>query len=168
MTTEKNSPEALLERMRAGYKTTLELTYNDFKVDCRLIPAEEMAKAVANAKVKLKVPEGHERYLLEGQAVMKAVLKAATTVGSVAQMGDRFLDMLTNEELVHLHDQYETLMKTCNPEFKNLDEDDIADIISRIKKKSAKASDFYTWQLAAIGQYFLEKIRATGSGAGGS
>ena len=168
MTTENNSPEALLERMRDGYETTLDLTYNKLKVECRLLPAEEMAIAVANAKTKLKVPEGHERYLLEGQAVMKAVLKAATTVGPVIALGDKFLGMLTNEELVHFHDQYETLMKTCNPEFKNLDESDIADIISRIKKKSANASDFYTWQLAAIGKYFLERIRATGSDAGGS
>ncbi len=155
-----NSVEALLERMRAGYNQDLFIEYNDLKVEARLLPGGEMATVISNAKSKLKIPDGHDRKMLEGQAVMKSVLKAATTIGVTTSLGDRFLDLLTNEELVAIHEQYESKVKTINPNIDNFTTDQIAEVIVRIKKKTAKPSDFYMWQLAAIGSYFLVRLQA--------
>ncbi len=163
----ENSPEALLEKMRAGYKLPLVLKYNGLEVQARLLPGEELANAISNAKSQLKIPDGHTGDLLESQAVMKAVLKAATHVDNTPQLGDKFLNMLTNEELVNLHDQYESLVKTVNPSINELGDAEIAEIIGEIKKKDAKANDYYMWQLAAIGRYFLDRLQATGNGLGG-
>lgn len=161
-----NSPEGLLKRMRSGYKPII-LKFGELEIEARLVPGHEMATAISNAKMNCKIPDGHEKKLLEGQAVMRGVLKTATTIGSTCPLGDRFLSMLTNEELVYLHDQYESKIKGCNPDFESLSYSEIAEIIQLIKKKSATASDFYMWQLAAVGKYFLERLPVTDSDAGG-
>lgn len=150
-----NSPESLLERLRSGYKTELEIKMGGLRVPCRIMPSEESVKTISNAKFELKIPEGHDRELLESIAVQKAILKNGCTVDGITYLHERLLDKLSSDELGQLYDVYMSEIKFVNPDFKALTETEVAQMIEDVKKKKTQAKDYYTWQLAEIGRYCL-------------
>lgn len=147
-----------LKMMRKGYKQDLELVYNDLKVPVRLMSASEQGAAIANAKTKVKVVHESQRDLLESLEVMKSVLEKAALVEGTPRLSREFLDHLTDFEIEQLFEQYQTICRTVNPGFEQLSETEIVAMIRDVKKKAKSSKDFYTWQLAAIGKYFLDTI----------
>jgi hypothetical protein len=158
--------EDQLRLMRSGYKAELELKYGQLKVPCRLMSALEESATITNAKKKLKVPNESDRKLLESIAVMKAVLVAACTVDDVPHLSLSFLDKLTDTELDALYDQFMTIKETADPEFEKLSPDQVRELVSAVKKKEKATRDLFTWQLAAIGKFFLDEILPAASEAG--
>lgn len=161
-----NSPEALLARLRQGYKQNLMFKIGGLDVPCRILPAKEQIEAISNAKLNLKIPEGHDRKLIEAIAVQKAVLKVGCTVNGIPYLPDRLLDQLSSDELGKIYDLYQEEVKYADPRFEALSAEQISKMIDSVKKKKAHSSDFFTWQLAAIGKFCLEEISRTGNGRG--
>ena len=156
-----NSPESQLKRIRQGYKEKLVIKMGGLDVPCRIMSAEESVKCISNAKFNLKIPEGHDRELLESIAVQKAILKEGCNVGGVPYIHDRLLDLLSSDELGEFYDTYMAEIKFVNPEFEALQAEQIAQMIDDVKKKKTTAKDYYTWQLAEIGRYCLNHLYLT-------
>jgi|GEM_PF-5349314 len=152
--------ESLLAAMRRGNSQRLELKMGDDDVPVRLLSAhEEALTAVKAAQSAIKRnPTGLKPETFEAQCMMKAILFAATTIGGTPTIGERFYESLTATELGYLYDQYVTLNHTINPNIQEMKSEEIAAIVDDIKKKKRAAKDFYTYQLAAVGKYFLQEI----------
>ena len=95
---------------------------------------------------------------MEAIAVQKAVLKAGCTVGGVPYLPDALLNDLGSDELSKLYDLYMLEIKFVDPKFEALEMEQILEIVESVKKKKTAAKDYFTWQHAAIGRYFLAKI----------
>lgn len=151
--------EDRLKKMRAGRDENLCLKYNDLEIPCRLLNAGEKAKLIYKAKQKVKLPgsEG-DKVFSESYEVMVAILVEACTIGGIPYANEDFTRSLTEPELVYLFDQYETILNTINPQFERLTDAQKIEIIENVKKKNATSSDYYTWQLAEIGRYFLDRV----------
>lgn len=161
------SVEDQLALMRQGLKAKMELKLGGLVVSCRLLSMTEEATVISNAKKNLKVPEGHAADLFEGCAVQKAILNAASTVDGVPQLSLGLLDKMTDIELGGLYDQYLSVKASVDPEFETMPADRIVALIQDVKKKEIALKDLYTWQLAAIGKFFLDQLPLAGSAAGG-
>lgn len=152
--------EGLLERLRKGNAQSLELAIGDFKVPCRLISASEEATLAVKASIEArkKNPTGEKQDIFESYETMKAILVAATNINGSPTVPPRFFELLSNVELVAIFDNYQTLNHTINPSLADMTDEQITQIVDDIKKKKAVAKDFYTWQLAAVGKFFLERV----------
>lgn len=158
--------EDQLKLMRQGYKAELKLTYGGLELPCRLLSATEEASLISNAKANTKVPAGHDTQLMVSMAVMKAVLAACCTVDSTPHASRPFLDAISSTELESLYDQYLTHKEMMNPDFESLGDEKIVEFLLAVKKKEKTSGDFYTWQLAAIGKFYLDRILPTVNAAG--
>lgn len=154
------SAEDLLRAMRKGNSQRLEIGMGEFKFPVRLLSAHEEATiAVKAAQSSQRAnPTGLKREIFEAQATMIALLVAATLIDNAPSVPPRFFELLTSEELGTLYDEYTTLNKTVNPNVQDMKAEEIAVIVDDIKKKKRVAKDFYTYQLAAVGKYFLQVI----------
>ena len=154
--------EGLLASLRKGNAQNLALGLGEIKVPCRLINASEEAKIYVLAKQRsLKEnPTGLKQEVFDSQAVMKAILIAATTMNGAPNLPMGFVDQLTSTELIELYDQYITLNKTVNPNIQTMSPEEIISVIQEVKKKGSKevVSGLFTHHLAAIGRYFLVTI----------
>ncbi|MGZ3316859.1 MAG: hypothetical protein ACXU95_06115 [Isosphaeraceae bacterium] len=122
--------------------------------------------ARGKARAQQKEPSGKIDPVEESAEKMKAVLLAATNVKSVQYMGTEFLNKLPAAALDALYDQYVSKMREVNPQFEKLSMDRLGEIISSVKKKEKAPRDFFTWELAAIGRFYLEEIRQLDSAPG--
>jgi hypothetical protein len=162
------STEDLLKAMRQGNDQELWLKIGDIEVPCKILSqAEEMA-AILNGKRRAieKAPDGKISPVDESAAVMKAVLLAASNVKSVQYLATEFLNKLSAAALDSLYDQYVSIMRGVSPQFEQLSEARLAEMIQAVKKKEKGPRDFFTWELAAIGRSFLEEILQRDSAAG--
>lgn len=164
------SVEDQLRQMREGYSTKLELKMGGWSIPVRLLTAMEERIAVAEAKKRATktLPSGVEPDLFESLEVMKAVLEAAGTVDHTPRLSRKLLDALSNTEIEKLYNDYMTLTRTANPEFESLSVDTVVEMIEAVKKKERLPSDFFTWQLAEIGKFFLVRIQVEASVRGSS
>jgi hypothetical protein len=158
--------EERLKKMRSGYDQHPELIYGLLHIPCRIMNASEEARVIAAAKNNFKAPTENDRKYSEGPEIMKAVLETGCTVDGVQHADREFLKELSSAELEELHDQYIGVLRTSNPTLQALSQDQIVEIITEVKKKEKASSDFYTYQLAAIGRYFLDRILPMASDAG--
>jgi hypothetical protein len=152
--------EDLLRAMRKGNTQKLEIGMGAFTFPVRLLSAHEEATiAVKAAQACQRAnPTGLKREIFEAQATMIAILTGATLIDNSPSIPPRFFELLTSEELGSLYDAYTTLNKTVNPNVQDMKAEEIAVIVDDIKKKRKVAKDFYTYQLAAVGKYFLQEI----------
>ncbi len=160
MSFEMETAEDLLAALRKGNAQKLEIGLGELKVPCRLISAGEEAKIIvrASSQAKKTNPGGERQDVFEAQETMREMLKAATTIDSVPGLPERFFGMLTSQELVALYDEYVTINSMINPAFADLTKEQIAEIVSDVKKKKKGSKDFYTYQLAGLGKFFLEVV----------
>jgi len=158
--------EEQLKLLRSGYAEQHELKLGDLVLPCRLMPAQEEAAIIGNAKASVKAPSEAHRGLFESMAVMKEILFQACMVDKTPYASKRFLDGLTDVELDALYDQYMTIKETANPQFEKLSPAKIGELFEAVKKKERSSKDFFTWQLAAIGKFCLDQIQAGASGPG--
>lgn len=152
--------EDLLSLLREGNNQKLEIGLGKLKVPCRLLNAKEEAIITAQAESRAlkENPQGAKREIFEAQEVMKAILLAATNIKGVPGFPQKLVDMLSNQELTTLFDQYVSLNHTINPNIQDLSQVEIQAMVDNVKKKKTAASDYYSWQLAAVGKFFLDKI----------
>jgi hypothetical protein len=150
----------LLAALRKGNTQTLELGLGELKVPCRLLNASEEAKIVVKAKQQARKenPSGVSIEVFESYEIMKAILLNATSINGMVGFPLNFLVELSQSELAELYDQYITINHTINPNFQEMKHEEIAVIVEGIKKKTVRASGLFTWQLAAVGRYFLENL----------
>lgn len=148
-----------LALMRKGYNADLKLKVGGLEVPVRLMPVDEEATVIENAKASVKLPNDKVNpKLFVSSAIMKGVLQAAATVDGTPHLSKKFLDKCSHRELNELFDQYNSVCDSANPEFETLSDDKIAEMILAVKKKERIASDFFTSDLAAIGRFFLEQL----------
>lgn len=152
------SPEDQLALLRADYAEAPTIKAGKLKVPVRLLNATEKVTIIGQAELNLQIPDGVDPKLFKSLEVMKGVLIAGGTVDGVPRLSRRFLDLLSDSEIGHMYDEYETLCKTSNPEFRNLSGDQLMGLVNAVKKKEASPSDYFTWQLAEIGRFFLENL----------
>ena len=93
-------------------------------------------------------------------------MEAACNVDGVPHLPRPFLDKLTLTELEGFYDQYVTVIRQANPKFESLTSDEIVQMIVAVKKNEKTSTDFFTWQLAAIGKFYLENILPKDNEAG--
>ena len=154
------SAAELLAALRSGNTQVLELAVGVAKVPCRLINAGEEAKLIVQAKSKASKqnPNGVKLELFESVQLMKDVLASATTIDGAPGLPMGFLDELTSQEIEALYDQYITLNRTINPNIQTLSQDEINELIGGIKKKSLSTKNLFSYQVLAVGKYFLDVI----------
>jgi hypothetical protein len=160
------SAEQILAKMREGYKQDLKIKFGALEIPCRLMSADEESSIIANAKTRVKVINEAQRDVLESLEVMKAVLECACNVSGTPYLSRAVLDKLTSFEIEKLYDDYTMLCRTVNPTFEALTEDEIVNLVQAVKKKNRSSGDLFTWQLAEIGKYFLDKFLPAVSAAG--
>lgn len=161
---ELKTAEDLLAALRRGNSNkALEIGLGDLKVPCRLLSAVEELRVVQKAKMDAfkANPSGTDREIDESYASIKAILFHACTINGAPGLPQKLLDLMSKSELLELHDQYESINHTINPNFEELKPDQIAQIVQDIKKKKTQVSDYYSWQLAAIGKFFLAEVLPT-------
>jgi hypothetical protein len=140
--------------------------FNGLQVPCRIVPAAEEQQTIANALASLKIPSVHDKELFEGIAIMKATLKAAATVDGVPRFAGDFLDRLSDQELIELHEQYKRIKTSRDVRFEEMPEEHVAALVDAVKKKDTDPSALSISQLAAIGRFFLASALTKGSGPG--
>lgn len=154
--------DQLLEALRKGSNQKLEIGLGELKVNCRLISAKEEVNIMVKAKQKAlkENPTGLKQEVFEAQQVMRSMISAATTISGAPQLPDAFLDALSSEELSELYDQYISINHTVNPNLQGMSHEEIMGVVQDVKKKSRTSKDLYSYQLQAIGKYFLDVILA--------
>ena len=152
--------EDLLASLRKGNGQKLELGIGSIKVPCRLLNANEEATIVVKAKQKAmkENPTGLKQEVFESNETMRAILSAATTINGAPSLPLGFVESLTADELSMLFDDYMAIKKTINPNMRELTPEQVKDIVERIKKKDATSKDFFIYQQAEIGRYFMDVI----------
>lgn len=147
--------ESRLEKMRAGIKNELKIKLGEFEIPVRLLPSSEELKVIQTAKMEVaKSPPQFEFKLVEAMAVMKGTL--AAVAGQYLPV--ELLNQLTTVEIEGLYDQYQSVCRSINPNYEKLSDEDATAMIAAVKKKEQKVTDFYTYQLAGIGRFFLEAL----------
>lgn len=154
--------EDLLAALRKGNAQNLEIGFGDLKVPCRLLSASEEAMIVVKAKQSAikKNPSNQKQEVFESYEAMKMILEASTTINGAPALPMGFVEALTQNELTELYDQYMTINKTINPNIQLMSRDEIQKVIDDVKKKKTGTRDYFTWQLAEIGKFFLAEIVA--------
>lgn len=152
--------EDQLRLLRAGYAKEHLIKFGKLELPCRLMPASEEAAIIANAKKGVKLPseEPENRRLAESMAVMKSILLSACTVDGTPHVSLGFLDQLTDVELDSLYDQFLTLKECADPDMEKLSPAQIGELFEAVKKKERRSKDFFTWELAAIGKFCLDRL----------
>lgn len=155
--------EDLLAKLRAGNNQKLEIGLGELKVPCRLLSAAEEATLIVKSAqaAAAQNPTGIQKEVFEAQITMKQMLLAATTVQGVPGLTKDLLDMISHTELNDLFNQYNTLNHTINPNLQTLTQAEILAIVEDVKKKTKTSRDFYTYQLAEIGRFFLDMVIPT-------
>lgn len=153
--------EGLLAAMRKGENQSkpLEIGLGQFKVPCRLISAKEELRIVINATQRAKKENitGEKLDASISYAVMYDMISAACTVGnSFLPLG--FLDGCSGKELSALYDQYTDLNYIVNPNLQELSTEEILELLEAIKKKTVLTKNLFSYQLRAVGKYFLDVI----------
>lgn len=162
------TPDQQLAAMRRGQNKDLTLKCGGLDIPCRILSNSEESIATANARAVARRAnaDGTHDPAAEAAEIMKAVLLKATNVHSIQYVATIFLNALSSAELGAFYDQYVTLMNTVNPEFENVSVDRIGAMIAAVKKKEKVPKDFFTWELAAIGRFFLDEVLQQGNAPG--
>lgn len=137
----------------------LEIGLGQLKVPVRLISAPEELKIVVNATQRARKENitGEKLEVSISYAVMTDMLYAACHVGN-SQLPVGFVERLSAKELSALYDQYTDLNHILNPNLQELSTEEILEILDGIKKKTVLARNLYSYQLRAIGKYFLDVL----------
>lgn len=154
----------ILARIRGGRDADLKIQIGDYEAPCRVLPSSEEQKLIMTARESVRAkfektnasPETIEQAISD--EVMKSILSAGCTVKGTPYLAPAVLAMMSSVEISVAFDAYQSAVRMVNPKFESLSRDEIAELISAAKKKSSPTSDFYTWQLAAIGKFFLEEV----------
>lgn len=152
--------EELLSFLRKGNSQKFEIGYDGWKVPCRLLSATEMLNISIRAgqSAKSKNPTGVKQENFNAIESMILVLDKATTINGAPSFAMGFLESLPEVILLDLYDQYLLINNTINPSINHMKPDEIQKIVEDVKKKMSKASDYYSYQLAQIGRFFLDEI----------
>ena len=160
--------EDRIRKMREGYKQDLQLVIGGIEIPCRLMSASEEITIIAKAKTNIKLPPKYTGSTdsFTGIEIQKAILEAACTVDLVPYAPREFLDKLLLVEIESLYDQYVSTIRQVNPRFESMSVAEVTEMIVEVKKKEKVPSDFFTWQLAEIGKFFLDNVLQKDSEAG--
>lgn len=157
----KMDASELLAAMRLGNSAKLKLKFRDVSVPVKLLTTNEEMESIIRAKrnAREKSSGDNEAYeMYKSSYIMKAVLKRASSIDGLVGFTDQDLDAMNGDELTYLYDQYVTICKVIDINFDALTRDEIQGILVNIKKKTSTTKDLFTWQLAAIGKFFLTEI----------
>lgn len=137
----------------------LEIGLGQFKAPCRLISAAEELRIVVNATIRAKKENinGEKLEVSISYAVMTDVLYEACKVGN-SFLPPGFIERLSAKELAALYDQYTDLNYILNPNLQELSTEEILEILDGVKKKTLSVKSLYSYQLRAIGKYFLDVL----------
>jgi hypothetical protein len=150
----------LLSYLRKGNSQKFEIGFADWKAPCRLLSASEMLTLTirAQAIAKGKNPTGVRQESFNAIEAMILILDKATTISGAPFFAMGFLESLPETLLSDLYDQFLTINNTINPNINSLKPHEIQAIVETVKKKNATTKDYFTWQLAEVGRFFLEEI----------
>lgn len=157
----KMDASELLAAMRLGNEAKLILKFKNVTIPVRILPVNDEMECILRAKknAKAKSDGDMETYeMFKSSFIMKAVLKRASFIDGLVGFTDPDLDAMNGDELTYLYDQYVTICKVVDVDFDALTRDEIQNILVNIKKKTSSTNDLFTWQLAAIGKFFLNEI----------
>jgi hypothetical protein len=62
---------------------------------------------------------------------------------------------MTNEELLHLYQQYDAVCDKVNPSLEKIPDEDVTALITEVKKKDTALIDLSLLQLRAICQHYV-------------
>mgnify|MGYP001021195841 CR=1 FL=1 len=160
--------EDRLRKMREGYKLELKIVAGGLDIPCRLLTATEEVQTIARARASINLPANYSGSVeaFTGVEIQKAVLETACTVDNVPYAPRAFLDKCTLSEIQEIYDQYVSVLRQVNPRFEKIAPEEVAEMILAVKKNQKEPSDYFTWQLAEIGKFFLEKILPKANEAG--
>lgn len=154
---------SLLAAMRKGQEHKFTLKYGNMKIECRPLTAMEEAQALQKAKANAREKAGKDTDLMtlktfESVCIMQSVLFRATSINGAVGFTQIELNDMSSEELDYLYNQYISTCKVVDPEFEQLSDLEIKEMILAVKKKNKVVSDYFTWQLAEVGKFFLKEI----------
>jgi hypothetical protein len=157
---EIDSAEKLLAYLRRGQNQKLEIGFEDWKIPCRIISAGEMLKLQVRGEMRARElnPTGEKMEAYIAFETMKLVLDSATTIDKKSFFSRSFLDGLPNNIIESLYDQYITIINVINPNIQSMSNGDIMKIVDDIKKNKTVTKNYFTYQLAEVGKFFLEEI----------
>jgi len=154
------SAEELLSYLRKGNSQKIEIGIDGWKVPCRLLSAKEMINIsiIASESAKRNNPTGKKAEQFEAIEAMIKVIDRATTIEGAPYFAAGFLESLPEPVLSNLYDQYMTINNAINPDIQVMSVEIIQKIIEEVKKKQKTPKDYFTWELAEIGKFFLAEI----------
>lgn len=151
----------LLAALRKGESQDqpLEIGLGELKAPCRLLNAAEELRIVVTATQRARQGNitGEKLEISISYAVMSDILTAACTVNGHS-LPQGFLEMLSAKELSALYDQYTDLNYVVNPNLPELTTEEIGELIDGVKKKNVNPKNLFSYQLRAVGKYFLDVI----------
>lgn len=155
----------LLELMRKGSDSKLVYRFGKNGIKFRVLTASEESKIVYDAKLRAKEQQRDKSDLAEYEqikslCIMQGVLLMSTTIDGMPNFTMDVIKSMSANELEYFYDQYTSLSKVVDPEFEKMDEEEIKRIVQSVKKKTSTEKDYFTWQLAEIGKFFLKDIVA--------
>jgi hypothetical protein len=152
--------EELLSFLRKGNAQKFEIGYEGWMVPCRLLSAGEMLKISIRSSqaAKLKTPNGANAEQFIAIETMVLVLDKATTIEGAPNFAMGFLEGLPETILSDLYDQFLTINNAINPSIQHMKPEDIKKLVEDVKKNKTTTKNYYTYQLAEVGKFFLTEI----------
>lgn len=160
-----------LRAMRSGYKFAKEITYGEFTFPVRVLTADEETRIYAESRIAVSKMIGLSQELLDAEipkSNMKHLLMHASTINGTQYLPMSLLNHLSSSELQALYEKYLDIICEVDPEFTNLTQLEINEIITEVKKSPDAVRGLSTRQLKGIGAYFLEQLLPMVSRLGGS
>lgn len=157
------SPTELLAAMRRGTEQSLFIKFNKIRIPVRLLTALEEAEVINKSRIRAiekLAGNGDSNSInrMKSTFTMMSILIRATSIKGDVGFTESELTEMTSDELTFLYDQYVSVCKVVDKEFESMSHDEIKDLIMSVKKKTTLASDYYSWQHAAVGKFFLTEI----------
>lgn len=152
-----STAEEMLAKMRAGVKEVYDIRVRDLVLPVRVLSVDEMNAIRHEAKKKAILGDEVDRAL----AIQKSTLLLASTIGgkgAVPTLSEKFLGLLSTDEINHLYNEYIKILDDVNPSLQTIPPEEFRALVDAVKKKALTSKDCSLHQLKAIFSAFQDLI----------
>lgn len=149
-----------LEQMRMGVAMRHPVSLRGFSCHLRPLTIAEMVRVMGEVKQELMAtPEGARTPILQTALTARKTLEVASTDfdGKIQSLTGYILDLMTPDELIHLFNQYQSIMDKVNPSLESMSPEELQALIDAVKKNPSQLIELSFYRVVQIARFLLTK-----------
>lgn len=154
-----------LDQMRSGVDYKMPVRIRNYSIMLRPLSIMEEVEVIAEVTDRYaSLPENYKNRVSENLLQAKESLKLASTsdVGTKdPKITDYILDRMTNTEIQYLWKQYIAACDRVNPSFDKMSEDELKELLDKVKKNPELLTEFSFWELVNFCQSLIKEESPT-------